>query len=66
MLGVEQRLSCSEFQMWGPKQEKVRKPQVSICIAGFSACGYRKKSAVYETERRLVAVQRGKQDQHHL
>ena len=29
-----------------------------VCIVGFSACGYQKKSVVYETECRYVAVQR--------
>ena len=33
-----------------------------VCIAGLSACGCQKKSVVYETEWRHVAVQRGKQD----
>ena len=37
-----------------------------VCIAGFSACGFQKKSVVYETECRHVAVQIGKQDQCHL
>ena len=51
---VEQCLrSCgSEFQMWGPEQESW------VCIVGFSACGCQKKSLVYETECRHVAVQR--------
>ena len=65
---VEQCLrSCgSEFQMWGPKQEKVRNHE-SCVFAGFSACGCPKKSrVVHETESRHVAVQRGKQDQNHL
>ena len=37
-----------------------------VCIAGFSACACQKKSVVYETECRHVAVQRGKQDKNHL
>ena len=37
-----------------------------ICIVGFSALGCQKKSVVYETECRHVAVQRDKQDQNHL
>ena len=37
-----------------------------VCIAGFSAGGFQKKSVVYETECRHVAVQKGKQDQNHL
>ena len=37
-----------------------------VCIAGFSACVCQKKSVVYETECRHVAVQRGKQDQNRL
>ena len=58
---VEQCLrSCgSEFQMWGPMQEKVRKP--CVCIVGFPACGCQ-KNVVHETECRHAAVQRGKQD----
>ena len=31
-----------------------------LCITGFSACGCQKKSVVYETECRHVAVQKGK------
>ena len=53
--------------MWGPKQEKVRKPLMSLAfhfsIFGFPACGCQKMSVVYETECRHAAVQRGKQDQ---
>ena len=48
-----------------------------VCVVGFSACGCRKKSVVYETECRHVgthngigtnnvADQRGKQDLDHL
>ena len=37
----------------------------SVCTAGFSTCGCQKKSVVYETECRYVAVQRCKQDQNH-
>ena len=40
--------------------------QSCVCIVGFPACGYQKKSVVYETECRHIAVQRGKQDQNHL
>ena len=29
-----------------------------VCIVGFSACGCHKKSVVYETECRPVAIQR--------
>ena len=47
--------------MWGPKKEKVRK--LCVCIAGFSACGCQKKSAVNETECRHLSVQIGKQEQ---
>ena len=46
---VEQCLrSCgSEFQMWGPKQDKKCESHEScVCIAGFSACGCQKKSEV--------------------
>ena len=65
---VEQCLrSCgSEFQMWGPKQNKHESHDSCVCIAGFSACGCQKKSAVYETGWRHVAVQKGKQDQNLL
>ena len=61
---VEQCLrSCgSEFQMWGPKQKKHESHDSCVCIAGLSTCGCQKKSAVYETECRHAAVQRGKQD----
>ena len=37
-----------------------------VCIAWFSACECQKKSVVYETECRHIAVQRGKQDQNHI
>ena len=37
-----------------------------VCTAGFLACGCQKKSVVYETECRHVAVQKGKQDQNYL
>ena len=53
---IEQCLrSCgSEFQMWGPKQEKVQKLRVLhnlfFGIVGFSACGCQKKCTVYEAE----------------
>ena len=36
-----------------------------VCIVGFSACECQKKSVVYKTECRHVAVQKGKQDQNH-
>ena len=37
--------SCgSEFQMWGPKQEKVRKPWALRLYCWISACGCQKKS----------------------
>ena len=52
--------------MWCPKQEKVQKLCVLRCVVRFSACGCQKKSVVYETECRHVAVQRDKQDQNHL
>ena len=58
---VEQCLrSCgSEFQMWGPKQEKARKPRLLRLYCWiFSICGCQKKSVVYETECRHVAVQK--------
>ena len=37
-----------------------------ICIVEYSSLGGQKKSVVYETECRHVAVQRDKQDQNHL
>ena len=37
-----------------------------VCIAGFSACGCQKKSVVYETECRHLAVHKGKQDQREI
>ena len=37
-----------------------------VCIVRFSACVCQKKSVVYETECRHVAVQRGKQGQNRL
>ena len=55
------------FQMWGPKQEKVRKPWVLRLYCWiFSMRVSEKKSVVYETECRHVAIQRGKQDQNRL
>ena len=65
---VEQCLrSCgSEFQMWVQSKRKHKSHDSCVCIAGFSACGCRRKSLVYETECRHVAVQKGKQDQNHL
>ena len=58
---VDQYLrSCGgEFQVWGPKQEKMRNHESRVCIVRFSAYGCQKKSVVYETECRHVAVQRG-------
>ena len=66
MTGLSSVYLVVQLQMWGPKQEKVGKPRVSVCIVGLSAYGYQKKSVVYETECRRVAGQRGKQDQNHL
>ncbi len=37
----------------------------SLREKAFSACGYQKKSVVYETECRHVALQKHKQDQNH-
>ena len=63
---VEQCLrSCgSKFQ----SKRRYESHESCICIVGFGfpACGYQKKSLVYETECRHAAVQRGKQDQNHL
>ena len=59
--------SCgSEFQMWGPKQEKVQKAMSYVCIVGFSACGCQEKCVVYKTEFKHIAVQRGKQDKNRI
>ena len=33
----------SEFQMWGPKQEKVRSHETCVCIVGFPACRCQKR-----------------------
>ena len=45
---------------------KARESAKAMNIAGVSACWCQKKSVVYETECRHVAVQRGKQDQNRL
>ena len=59
---VEQCLrSCGVNPNVGPKQKKHESHDSCVCIAGFSACGCQKKSAVYETGWRHVAVQKGKQ-----
>ena len=50
----------------GPKARESTKAMTCIFIAGFSACGCRKKSVAYKMECRHVAVQKGKQDQNHL
>ena len=47
-------------------KRKCESHESCVCIAGFSACGCQKKSVMYETECRHVAVQRGKRDQNHL
>ena len=54
--------------LWDGVQSKGRCGSHESCIyiVGFPACGYQKKSVVYEKEWRHVAVQRGKQDQNHL
>ena len=49
--------------MGSKAREGAKAVESCVCIAGFSACGCQKKSVVYETECRHVAVQRGKQDQ---
>ena len=43
-------------------KRKCKSHESCICIAGFSACRCQKKSVVYKTECRHVAVQTGKQD----
>ena len=64
---VEQCLrSCeSELQVWGQRKRKHESHESCVCNAGFSACGCQKKSVVYETECKHVAVQKGKQNQNH-
>ena len=47
-------------------RKKCKSHDSCVCIAGFSACGCRKKSVVHQTECRHVAVQRVKQDLNHL
>ena len=58
------------FSVWLEKMAGLSSANLShescVCIARFSACGRQKKSVVYETEFRYVAVQRGKHDQNHL
>ena len=51
--------------MWDPRQEKVWKPRV-LLFFDFSACRCQKKSIVYETECKRVAVQRSKQNRNCL
>ena len=41
-------------------KRKCESHEPCVCNAGFSVCGYQKKSVVYETECRHAAVQRGK------
>ena len=53
--------------MWGPKQEKVRKPRLLRLYCWIASLQVSKQERiVYEMECRHVAVQRGKQDQNHL
>ena len=60
--------------MWGPKQEKVRKParesgkamSLALILLDFQHAGVRRSlNVVHETKCRHAAVQRGKQDQNH-
>ena len=51
--GVQSKRECENHESY-------------VCIVGFSECVCQKKSVVYETECRHVAVQRGKQDQNRL
>ena len=44
-------------------KRKCESHESCVCIVGFSACGCQKKSAVYETNCKRVAVHRGKHDQ---
>ena len=43
-------------------KRKCESHESCVCIVGFSACECQKKSVMYETECRHVAVQRAKQD----
>ena len=41
-------------------KKKCESHELCVCNAGFSACGCQKKSVMYETECRHVAIQKGK------
>ena len=47
-------------------KKKCESHESCVSIVGSSACRCQKKSIVYETEHRHVAVQKRKQDQNHL
>ena len=46
--------------MWVQSKRRCESHESCVCIGGISACGCQKKSVVYVTECRHVAVQRGK------
>ena len=51
----------------GPKaRESTKAMSLAFVLVDFQHGGCQKKSVVYETECRHVAVQRGKEDQNHL
>ena len=47
-------------------KKKCDRHESCVCFAGFSACRCQKKSILYKTECRHVAVLRGNQDQNRL
>ena len=56
----------NEFQCGVESKRKCKSHESCVCIVGFSACECQKKTVLYKTESRHVAVQRGKQDQNQL
>ena len=51
--------------MGSKAREGAKAMSLAFVLLDFAACGRQKKSVVYETECRHVAVQKGKQDQNH-
>ena len=51
---------------WVQSKRKCESHESCVCIVGFPACGFQKKSVVHETECRHVAVQKSKQDKINL
>ena len=49
-LGNTVRSCGSEFQIWAQSKRKCESHETCVYIAGFSACGYQKKSVVYEMD----------------